>query len=86
MILSRTTVFAQDGIRIVQKGNIAKGRKNPLSLVSAKNPDGTKASLRGVVYPEVDIKNDLSQFPFLTIAASMQKKGSQMLCGHLHPR
>lgn len=79
-VLRRTFVFAQSGIQVIKEGVITKGGSNHLSLVFAKNSDGSKASLEDVDFPSVPIQKDPSEFPFVKLAESMKRKSLATVC------
>lgn len=78
--LRRAFVFAQSGVQVVKEGRVTKGGPNQLSLVSAANANGSKASIRNLDFPSVAINGDPYGFIFMKIAEPMKNKSLQVLC------
>jgi hypothetical protein len=78
--LRRAFLFAQSGIQVIKEGKATGQKPIHLALLSAKNPDGSSASLNDVYLPTLPINSKPLDFIFVKLADSMKEKGRQKLC------
>jgi hypothetical protein len=78
--LRRAIVFAQSGALVIKEGQIAKGGRNHLSLISATKSDGSKVNIKNLDFPPMAVQDDLSKFTFMKVAQSMKNRSLQTLC------
>jgi hypothetical protein len=71
MAVKRAILLAQENRQIIQRSTIRGSTASPLRIVSIATLDGKKAKSSKVDYPEVRIRTNLSDFPFMKLVKEL---------------
>jgi hypothetical protein len=80
MTLRRTNLLVQQNLEVIQETTIRGAAAAPLRIASAATLDGQKASTENVTYPDVPVRSNWKDFPFLSVSKKMNASATPVLC------
>lgn len=79
-VLRRAIILAQRRLQVIQETTISGDAIAPFHIVSTTTLDGKESTASNVELPDVEVKVNLSQFPFMALVKEMRNQSVSKLC------
>jgi hypothetical protein len=81
LVLRRANLLTQDNIQVIQETSIHGGKIDPFRVISTATLDGKKVEgSSSLDLPNVSVRANLSEMPFVDVVADMRRQSILKLC------